>query len=81
MEINDQEMLRWSLNSFLEAGSTGEVRLRDVLSWLDPLPADFAITLDRWRTDGQIEMVRPIDECKPKDVCFRLLKPFKLAHG
>ena len=80
MTIKDQEMLQWTLNGFLTAGSTGEVRLRDVQQWLDPLPDDFADTLALWIRDGYIEVVRPIGDCKPKDVCFRLLKPFKLPH-
>lgn len=81
MEIDDLELLQWTLNVFLEAGSNGEVRLRDVLQRLDPLPANFDATLALWRDEGFIEIVRPINACKPKDVCFRLLKPFKLAHG
>lgn len=74
-------MLKWTLNGFLEAGGTGEVRLRDVLHWLNPLPDDFAATLALWRDEGLIEIVRPIHDCKPKDVCFKLVKPFKLAYA
>jgi hypothetical protein len=69
----DLYMLQWTMNCFLEGGST-EVRPCDLRVWVDPDSKELLDALRDWERKGFIQIVREPRECKEKEVCVKLLK-------